>query len=143
MLARNQPYSLCLNWPVMTVITVNKVQDIYNTPVYRLSQVEESKEETKGEVDPQADEKACLEYMNTLLDSHQMIDLNFYREQIFYAVHVGDFVTCQGNQQYSMSFTMQHQIHTPTSLPKVAVVMPVYNTNQHYLKEAIESIVVN
>ena len=52
MLARNQPYSLCLNWPVMTVITVNKVQDIYNTPVYRIRQVEESKEETKGEVDP-------------------------------------------------------------------------------------------
>ena len=36
MLARNQPYSLCLNWPVMTVITVNKVQQVYNTPVYRL-----------------------------------------------------------------------------------------------------------
>ena len=25
MLARNQPYSICLNWPVLTVITVNKV----------------------------------------------------------------------------------------------------------------------
>ena len=49
MLARNQPYSICLDRPVMTVITVNKVQDIYNTPVYRLSQVvvEESKEESK------------------------------------------------------------------------------------------------
>lgn len=60
MLARNQPYSLCLNWPVLTVITVNKVQDMYKTPVYRLSQVEENKEETKGEVDPRAEEEACL-----------------------------------------------------------------------------------
>lgn len=25
MLAKNMPYSICLNWPVMTVITVNKV----------------------------------------------------------------------------------------------------------------------
>lgn len=49
MLARSQPYSLALNWPVMTVVTVNKVQDIYDTPVYRLPglEPEESKEETK------------------------------------------------------------------------------------------------
>ena len=44
----------------MTVITVNKVQDIYNTPVYRLAQVEETKEEHKGEVDPRQEEEACL-----------------------------------------------------------------------------------
>jgi len=25
MLAKNMPYSICLNWPVVTVITVNKV----------------------------------------------------------------------------------------------------------------------
>jgi len=67
MLARNQPYSLCLNWPVMTVITVNKVQQVYKTPVYRLAEVEETKEETKGEVDPQQEEQACLDYMNSLL----------------------------------------------------------------------------
>lgn len=70
MMARNQPYSICLNWPVLTVITVNKVQDIYNTPVYRLSQLalEETKEEeTKGEANPRAEEEACLHYMNTML----------------------------------------------------------------------------
>ena len=52
---------------MLTVITVNKVQDVYNTPVYRLSQVEESKEESKGEANPRAEEEACLLYMNTLL----------------------------------------------------------------------------
>ena len=36
LLTRDQPYSLCLNLPVMTVITVNKVQDLYNTPVYKI-----------------------------------------------------------------------------------------------------------
>mmetsp|Transcript_34374 Transcript_34374/g.42456 ORF Transcript_34374/g.42456 Transcript_34374/m.42456 type:complete len:104 (-) Transcript_34374:234-545(-) len=97
MLARNQPYSLCLNWPVMTVITVNKVQDIYNTPVYRLAQVEESKEETKGEADPRQEEEACLTYMNSLLETNQNISLSYYREQIFSSVHVGDFVTTQGS----------------------------------------------
>lgn len=34
LLVREQPYSMCFNRPVMTVVTVNKVQDIYNTPVY-------------------------------------------------------------------------------------------------------------
>lgn len=92
MLARNQPYSICLNFPVLTVITVNKVQDIYNTPVYRLNQVEELKEETKGEVDPRADEKACLLYMNSLLESRHSINLSYYREQVFKSVHVGDFI---------------------------------------------------
>ena len=31
--------------------------------------------------------------MNTLLQNRQQINLNYYREQIFDAVHVGDFVT--------------------------------------------------
>jgi len=34
MLAKDFPYCLCLNAPSMTVITINKVQNIYNTPVY-------------------------------------------------------------------------------------------------------------
>lgn len=34
MLAKDLPYSLCMNAPCMTVITINKVQHIYNTPVY-------------------------------------------------------------------------------------------------------------
>lgn len=105
MLARNQPYSLCLNWPVLTVITVNKVQDIYNTPVYRLQQVEESKEEKKGDVDPKAEEQACLEYMNTLLEQRHIINLEYYREQIFNSVHVGDFESTPENQNPANSFT--------------------------------------
>ena len=130
MLARNQPYSLCLNWPVSTVITVNKVQDVYNTPVYRLSQVEESKE-----ADPKADEAACLEYMNTLLESGHSIDLAYYREQIFSSVHVGDFITKTNGQ--TSGFTA---LNAPQ--PSVAVVMPVFNTSPHFLNEAIDSIVV-
>lgn len=138
MLARNQPYSLCLNWPVMTVITVNKVQDIYNTPVYRLQQVEESKEEKKGEVDPHAEEEACLEYMNTLLEQRHIINLEHYREQMFNAVHVGDFVTTPENQNPANSFTQQN-----AEKAKVCILMPVFNTNPTYMKEAVESIIVN
>ena len=47
LLARSHPYSLCLNHPCMTVITVNRVQDIYKNPIYKLNtsvKNEESKE---------------------------------------------------------------------------------------------------
>ena len=55
--------------------------------------MEESKEETKGEVNPQQEEQACLEYMNSLLLSNQHISLSHYREQVFSSVHIGDFHT--------------------------------------------------
>lgn len=34
MLAKDYPYCLCLNAAAITVITINKVQNTYNTPVY-------------------------------------------------------------------------------------------------------------
>ena len=34
MLAKDYPYCLCMNAPHLTVITINKVQEVYNTPVY-------------------------------------------------------------------------------------------------------------
>lgn len=45
---------ICLNRPVMTVITVNKVQDVYETPVYGF----------KPEDGQEGDEDQCLEVMN-------------------------------------------------------------------------------
>ena len=57
MLAKSHPYSLCLNTPVTTVITVNKVQDIYKTPVYKFKSSSMSSsqlnEERKEEITPQ------------------------------------------------------------------------------------------
>jgi hypothetical protein len=50
MLAKTMPYSICLNWPVTTVITVNKVQNFYNTPIYNLKGFDEKDEETKDSV---------------------------------------------------------------------------------------------
>ena len=35
-----------------------------------IQSVEESKEETKGDVDPRQEEEACLLYMNTLLETN-------------------------------------------------------------------------
>jgi len=44
-------------------------------------------------VDPRLQEEACLTYMNTLLEGGHIINLPYYREKIFSAVHVGDFIT--------------------------------------------------
>jgi len=54
--------------PVMTVVTVNKVQDIYNTPVYDFKS-EESKE---------GDD--VLEVMNKYYESGRHFDISFYRD---------------------------------------------------------------
>ena len=69
MLAKSHPYSLCLNWPVTTVITVNKVQDIYNTPVYEFK-TEETKESC---------EEDCLLALNDYLKQGKSIDFDYYR----------------------------------------------------------------
>ena len=58
MLAKNTPYSICLNWPVMTVITVNKVQNVYNTPIYNLKGFDSKEQEETKET--KADEETCL-----------------------------------------------------------------------------------
>lgn len=38
MLAKDFPYCLCLNAAAVTVITINKVQNVFNTPVYGCEQ---------------------------------------------------------------------------------------------------------
>ena len=59
MLAKDYPYCLCLNAAAVTVITINKVQTIYNTPVYESAQ--------------------DLSSLNQYIDSNTKINLNHYR----------------------------------------------------------------
>lgn len=113
MLAKNMPYSICLNWPVVTVITVNKVQDVYKTPIYNLKGFSHPEEETKDQVTPEED---CLLQMNRFFIQKKELDAGFYARQIFPAVHIATF-------QLSSKDTEEPK------LPSVAVVMPVYNTN--------------
>lgn len=75
MLAKTMPYSLCLNWPAVTVITVNKVQDIYNTPTYNLKGFSDPDEETKEQTSSEDD---CLLQMNQFFRSRQEMDTSFY-----------------------------------------------------------------
>lgn len=75
MLAKNQPYAVCLNNPILTLITINKVQDVYKTPVYKL-ELGQSIEESKSG-DSQTDD--ILEYLNKCLLDNKQIDLSYYR----------------------------------------------------------------
>lgn len=75
MLAKNMPYSICLNWPVVTVITVNKVQSIYNTPIYNLKGFTEPEEETKDQTSSEDD---CLLQMNRFFKNKEELDMAFY-----------------------------------------------------------------
>ena len=82
----------------MTVITVNRVQDIYKNPVYKLNTSVENEEskEAKTEKDQ---ENECLKHMNELLESNREIDLTHYKDQVFSAVHIGDFVLIDDSQK--------------------------------------------
>ena len=60
--------------------------------------------------------------MNTLFVNRRDLNLKFYKEQIFSSVHIGDFVLIE-NQNEALQ-----------DLPKICVVMPVYNTKPSYIK---------
>jgi hypothetical protein len=99
-----------LNRPVMTVITINKVQDVYDTPVYHTVASEEEE---------------CLQYMNKCMREGKELDVEgYYRRKGFRSVHIGEFKLKKESEEVK---------------GKIAVVMPVYNETK-YLKEAIESI---
>ncbi len=70
--------------------------------------------------------------MNGLLEARHSFNLAYYREQIFSSVQIGDLVTSIGTPPLTGQ----------ASLPSVAVIIPVFNTNPQFLKEAIDSIVV-
>ena len=72
MLAKDYPYCLCLNAAAITVITINKVQNIYNTPVYDCPQ--------------------DLHALNQYIDTDTKIDLEHYKLNKFNSVHIGSFV---------------------------------------------------
>jgi hypothetical protein len=96
----------------MTVVTINKVQDIYKTPVYGF------KAEDGKEID---DEAELLETLNTYLEQRKHMDLNnYYAKTQFNAVHIGDFV---------LSGAQEEEVKEPL----VSVVMPVYNTPKAFL----------
>ena len=82
----------------MTVITVNRVQDIYKNPVYKLETSVEN-EESKEAKTEQDQENECLRHMNKLLESNRDLDLTHYKDQIFSAVHIGDFVLLDESQK--------------------------------------------
>ena len=96
----------------MTVVTVNKVQDVYATPVYEFTP------EHEGDV---------LEVMNQYMRDGRDLDVEgYYARQQFNSVHIGDFKLSEAKEEARQ--------------PKVAVVMPVYNQKPEYLREAVESV---
>lgn len=61
---------LCLKKPVLSVITVNRVQDVCENRIY---------------------DEISLDELEKHLDDGRRLKLSYYRERIFDAVHIGDF----------------------------------------------------
>lgn len=62
---------LCVRNPVLSVITINRVQDVCENRIY---------------------EEVSLEELERHFDEKNSLNLEFYRSQTFDAVHIGDFV---------------------------------------------------
>jgi cellulose synthase/poly-beta-1,6-N-acetylglucosamine synthase-like glycosyltransferase len=71
--------------------------------------------------------------MNRFFKEKQELDTSFYSRQIFPAVHIADFKLTE-----RLSYLQKKE-----EPPSVAIVMPVFNTNQYFLKEAIVSVLKN
>jgi len=69
----NQMYCTCLTKPILSVITVNRVQDVCPNPIFNTVE---------------------LETLDTFFWEEKEFDLDYYRENStkFNAVHIGDFV---------------------------------------------------
>ena len=59
------------------------------------------------------------------------LDIDFYSKQIFPAVHIGEF---------RLAPKPAIEVEDTIVLPKVAIVMPVFNTQLSFLKESILSV---
>lgn len=62
---------ICLKSPIMSVITVNRVQDVCKNVIY---------------------EEKSLEELDNYLRCDRHFDLNYYKEKKFNSVHIGDFI---------------------------------------------------
>jgi hypothetical protein len=62
---------ICLKYPVLSVITVNRVQDVCENRIYN---------------------EISLDELERHFDDKREMDLEFYRSKTFDAVHIGDFV---------------------------------------------------
>ena len=70
--------------------------------------------------------------MNKCYKNKQNLDTAFYQRQIFPAVHVAEF---------RLESLQKPVVESPK--PSVAIVMPVFNTQLSFLKEAILSVLKN
>jgi hypothetical protein len=62
---------LCVKRPVLSVITVNRVQDVCENRIYN---------------------EISLDELEAHFDAHRTLNLEYYRHKIFDAVHIGDFI---------------------------------------------------
>jgi len=67
-------YCTCLKSPVLSVITINRVQDVCQNRIYN------------------SNEFSSLEALDALFWEEREMDLNYYRNKKFNAVHIGDFI---------------------------------------------------
>ena len=124
-LIRKKTLCACPSYPTMSVITVNRVQDVFKNRIY---------EDTNNV-------ECHIMKLNDYMLENRNIDLDHYRKSLFTSVHVGDLVltseTLKGNEGKKIDSKISKAKVSAT--PMLTVIMPVYN-GAKYLREAMDSI---
>eukprot|EP00947_MAST-08B_sp_MAST-8B-sp1_P004417 g4417.t1 len=148
--------SACPDRPCMSVVTVNRVQDLYRNRVYTVAAqaaaaataVDDDDLDALDDDDDDDDDDdavpdlngADLEALDDLLrrkgDDRVGLDAAFYRENRFYSVHIGDFRLAPLAEAAASSAPCAA---SRTADPLVSVVLPMYNAEE-FVAEAVQSI---
>ena len=104
-------FCACPAYPIMAVLTINRVQSVYENAFY---------EHPEGSVS----------HLNSLLETKGMIlDTDEYQKSRYSSVHIGDF---------KKSIDTENKV---SMQPKVSIIMPVAQAHKKFLAKAVQSIV--
>eukprot|EP01041_Mallomonas_annulata_P008675 gene8675-17908_t len=132
----------CHTYPVLTVVTVNRVQDTYDVPIYSTStskNIEKTLSLTstsiyEGMLGTDLDLDTLNSYIVENNDDIVSMNLDKYSSDIRVCVHVGDMHLHLTHDVSSQEHQLQHQ-HQPA----ITVILPVHNGSR-FLRECIRSL---
>ncbi|KAL3791188.1 hypothetical protein ACHAWO_013619 [Cyclotella atomus] len=121
-----KPLSAIPTRPMLVILAMNRVQDVYNAPL-----AVQSGNSTEFDVDP----SNTLDLLK-LLDGGIYLDAERYKSTLYYASHIGDMFVCDEKDT-----TAETEAAAQTR-PKLSVLIPVHSCQSDLAAHAIISIIM-
>ena len=117
--------------PFLVILTVNRVQDVFSTPL-----ASPSLAPPDGEVERTIDPSNTTDLLN-LINSKTNLDVERYKTTLYNTSHIGDF--------FLQSETSDRMVSAETKgsiVPKLSVLIPVHTVPAEFASHAIVSIIM-